>query len=704
MLDLFSLFVSCPKGLEYLLEDEVKALGLYVERVSPQGVYGHGSLTVIYQLCLWSRLANRVQLVLFSDEAHNQEGIYQLCRQFPWQTIFSVDKTLAIAFHGASTEIRHSMFGAQVVKDGIVDYFRDFCGTRPTVSKDKPDILLHAYLKQDQLSLNLDLAGYSLHQRGYRKQAGLAPIKENVAAALLMRAGWPEKAAAGFALQDPFCGAGTLMIEAAMMVAQIAPGLLREDQSLQHWVQHQAALWEKLRREATEQARPVSISLSGSDPDPQMLSMATANAQRARVAEFIDFQTQDLGQCRPKSPQGLVVGNPPYGERMGDERTLIPLYQQLGQVLHEHYQGWQAAILCSSPLLAKATALRSAKQYSLYNGPIECKLYCFDLNANNTLKTATDKPLSDGAQMLFNRLQKNHAHLGKWAKKNQIDCYRLYDADLPEYSFAIDRYADYFVVQEYKAPNIIPEHKIAQRRLELLQVLPKALSVSSDQLIIKERKQQKGKEQYQKLDQTQHRLSVNEGKVKLLVNLYDYLDTGLFLDHRRLRLKFEQLPAKTNFLNCFCYTGSASVHAAIAGAKTTNIDLSNTYLDWAKANFRLNHLDLAQHQFIQDDVLSCLKKIRDRFDVIFIDPPSFSNSKRMSDDLDVQRDHEALIRAAMHLLYPGGRVYFSCNLRSFKLSPALMDDFKVKDISAETIDLDFKRNSRIHRCFQLELD
>ncbi|WP_040916110.1 THUMP domain-containing protein, partial [Legionella tunisiensis] len=220
----YSLFISCPKGLEYLLEEEVKTLGLHVTRVSPQGVYGEADLTVIYQLCLWSRLANRVQLLLFSGQAHNEQTLYQLCNQFPWQTVFSADKTLAIEFHGSSTHIRNSMFGAQVVKDGIVDHFRQFKGMRPSIDREKAQIRLHAHLKHDIVTVSFDLTGYSLHQRGYRTQAGEAPLKENIAAAMLIRAKWPQLAANGYALHDPFCGAGTLIIEAAMMAGHIAPG------------------------------------------------------------------------------------------------------------------------------------------------------------------------------------------------------------------------------------------------------------------------------------------------------------------------------------------------------------------------------------------------------------------------------------------------------------------------------------------------
>ena len=698
---IFSLFVSCPKGLEYVLEEELKTLGLQVTKVSPQGVYGEASLSVIYQLCIWSRIANRVQLILFSGQAHYQQAIYQLCRDYAWQTVFSADKTLAVEFHGSSDEIRNSMFGAQVVKDGVVDYFRETQGARPDIVKDKPDIRLHAYLKNNYLTVSLDVTGYSLHQRGYRLQAGLAPIKENVAAAMLIRAKWPEYAAQGYALQDAFCGAGTLVIEAAMMAAHIAPGLIRKDQSLHAWAQHDASLWDTLRTQAAEQAKPIHLTLQGSDLNPEAIAMAQANAERAGVAALVHFQVMPFADVKPSAEKGLFIGNPPYGERLGEVPELIPVYQALGGVLHSHYQGWQAAILSANPMLVKAMGLRSTKQYTLFNGALECKLYLMSVDSTNQYKDAAQQTLSEGAQMLVNRLQKNYKHLQKWAKREGIGCYRLYDADLPEYAFAIDIYNDYAVLQEYAAPAEIATHKVERRSLEVHQAVLKVLGFPADHIVIKQRRQQKGQDQYQKLNQTRRTMVVNEGRAQFKVNLYDYLDTGLFLDHRLLRLGFEQLPADTRFLNCFAYTGSASVHAALAGAVTTNVDLSNTYLTWAIDNFRLNRLDSAKHQFIQDDCLTWLKTTRDRFDVIFLDPPSFSNSKRMSDTLDVQRDHETLIRSAMRLLYPGGILYFSTNFRQFKLSPRIAEEYKVLDISAETIDLDFKRNHRIHQCFKI---
>ena len=518
---------------------------------------------------------------------------------------------------------------------------------------------------------------------------------------MLLRAKWPELAAQGYGFHDPFCGSGTLVVEAAMMAAHIAPGLLRQDQSLQYWAQHQSSLWEKLRGQALALVKPLSVKLLGTDADNKSIIMAHANAEHAGVLPLVEFNTLAVKDCKPKVSKGLLVCNPPYGERLGDTTQLVPIYQQLGLTLHAQYQGWHAAVLTSNPMLAKAMGLRASKQYTLFNGALECKLYCLDITAENELKGVMNNTLSSNAQMLLNRLEKNYSHLKKWAKNNYISCYRVYDADLPEYAYAIDIYNDYAVLQEYAAPSSIPIHKSEKRSLEVMQVVPRALGIDVDKLVVKQRKQQKGCDQYQKMDQTLHTMTVIEGRAKLKVNLYDYLDTGLFLDHRLLRLGFAQLKPAARFLNCFCYTASASVHAALAGLVTTNVDLSNTYLHWAEDNFRLNHLDLSKHQFVQFDCREWLRITRDRFDIIFLDPPSFSNSKRMSDTLDIQRDHLSLIHSAMRILNPGGVLYFSTNLRQFKLDLKLEENYSVQDISAQTIDQDFKRNQKIHHCFKI---
>lgn len=698
----YELFVSCPKGLEYLLEAELRALGLSVERTTAQGVFGQATLADIYRICLWSRLANRVQLILFTGAVPNESLLHSLCVQFPWQTVFSITKSFAISFHGTNGHIRNTMYGAQLIKDAIVDHFRQLTGMRPDVEREDPDIRLHAHLKDDNLTLSVDLSGASLHQRAYRLDAGEAPLKENLTAALLIRAGWPKLAEEGYFFHDPCCGSGTIVIEAAMMAAQIAPGLLRQIYGFMNWVGHDAQLWNRVKQEAMQAIRPISIKLLGTDIDAKSIHKAKLNAERAGVSGLVHFETRSIHENHTApSKKGLVLCNPPYGERLGEIAPLVDVYQQLGQMLQPHYLGWEAAVLTSNPLLAKAIGLRAHKKYAFFNGPIPCDLYLFSLDNTNRLKTAQPQQVDGALDMLVNRLTKNVTHLSKWAKRNKIEAYRIYDADIPEYAFAIDKYGEAVVFQEYMAPKSIPVHVAERRRVEMIQALMQVLKLAPENLIIKQRQHQKGHSQYERVDQKNEKRVVHEGKAKLLVNLWDYLDTGLFLDHRPLRTQFGKLAPGTRFLNLFCYTATASLHAALAGAITTNVDLSNTYLRWAQENFQLNEISLAKHQFIGFDVKKWLSLARHEYDVIFLDPPTFSNSKRMNDTLDIQRDHAELIEGSMRLLAEKGELYFSTNLRRFRMDAALIEKYVVKDITPSTIDEDFKRDQKIHRCYHI---
>jgi 23S rRNA (guanine2445-N2)-methyltransferase / 23S rRNA (guanine2069-N7)-methyltransferase len=703
---LFSLFISCPKGLEYLLEDEVRDIGLNVTQVSPEGVYGKADLAIIYSLCLWSRIANRVQVILFKGNASNKDNLYNTCYEYDWQSQFNCNKTIAVEFHGESLELRNSMFAAQVVKDAIVDKFRKINNERPMVTKDNPNIRIHAHLKRDVITVSLDVTGYSLHARGYKVMTGAATIKENIAAAMLVRAKWPDAILNNQTLYDPFCGTGTIVIEAAMMAANIAPGLYRGDKSFKHWLAHNDTLWNSIRLNAISKIKSPngSIKLYGSDIDEMAIEAAKQNAASARVSSWIEWRVLDFTKFGDTSnlniQNGIIVSNPPYGERLGSQTQLIPLYQSVGKVLKDSFKGFKAFILNSDSLLAKAIGLKAFNQYTLYNGPLACKLYCFAINDDNQLKQFNNNSANlTNSDMFANRLKKNYQHLQKWAKRNNISCYRVYDADLPEYAFAIDIYNDYVVLQEYTKPAEIPDNIAQKRYLDVVEIAPIVLNIKPENVVIKHRAKQKGNLQYKKLSSKNDFIQTTEGTVKLNVNLHDYLDTGVFLDHRLLRLKFSELKPGTKFLNCFCYTATASLHAAMSGAITTNVDMSYTYLDWGKSNFKLNSIDTEKHQFIQADCLKWLKTSTDKFDVIFLDPPSFSNSKRMDDTLDIQRDHTSLIETTMQLLKPDGLLYFSTNFRHFKLSPVIQDNYSVQDITKSTIDLDFKRDQKIHQCF-----
>jgi 23S rRNA (guanine2445-N2)-methyltransferase / 23S rRNA (guanine2069-N7)-methyltransferase len=318
--------------------------------------------------------------------------------------------------------------------------------------------------------------------------------------------------------------------------------------------------------------------------------------------------------------------------------------------------------------------------------------------AERLSKPAPVQPLSEEAKMLFNRLQKNQRRLKGWLKKTGVSCYRLYDADIPEYAAAIDIYEQRIYVQEYAAPSSV-EARVATQRFETIKrAVKKFAGDRFEKVYYKERRRQKGDAQYQRLnDESSESILVNEGRARFEVNLSDYLDTGLFLDHRPVRQLVGELASGKSLLNLFCYTASATVQAALTGAKSSlSIDMSNTYLDWAQRNFELNSLSASKHKLLRADCLKWLEEDSQSFDVIFLDPPTFSNSKKMESVLDVQRDHPELIRQAMAKLNPEGTLVFSNNFRKFKLDELTSRQFSCENITQQTLDSDFERNPRIH--------
>lgn len=708
------LIITCPKGVEYLQSDELEQLGLTVIQTTASAVLARTDLAGAYRVCLWSRLANRVLLLLSDQPAKTADDLVEVSAAVPWEQHLAPGGRLRVMFQGESREIRNTQFGAQCVKDGVLDRMRAVSQNRPVVDKADPDLHIHARLAKGRLQVSIDLAGESLHRRGYRSEAGEAPLKENLAAALLLRAGWPALAAQGADLLDPLCGSGTLPIEAALMATDTAPGLLREQFALQRWLGHDEAIWRQLNAEATarrEQGQASSKSrFWGFDEARSLIPVAWRNIERAGVAERVHVERRSLSDYATPSanPRGLVITNPPYGERLGEREALDGLYAQLGESMLASHEGWQLAVFTAIPELGHRVGIRSHKQYNLFNGALPAQLLLFALQAGNKRLPARADGLphpriihQERATMLANRLRKNQKAFGSWARKGDIACYRVYDADMPEYALAIDRYDDWLHVQEYAAPATVDAAAARERLSEAMAVIPDALGVDPQKMVIKTRKRQKGTSQYEKQGDDGRAMTVMEGGCLFRVNLQDYLDTGLFLDHRPVRLWLQHNAAQRRVLNLFCYTGAATVHAAVGGAsRSLSLDMSNTYLDWARHNWRLNHLDESRHQLERVDCLAWLAApVQGRYDLIFMDPPTFSNSSKMFEELDVQRDHQRLIDQAMDRLIPDGVLIFSTNYRRFKLAPEVAERYAVEDKSVWSRDRDFARNPRIHQCW-----
>ncbi len=385
---------------------------------------------------------------------------------------------------------------------------------------------------------------------------------------------------------------------------------------------------------------------------------------------------------------------------MGADDNVAALYRLLGEKLKGEFPDWRASVITSDENLGRAIGLHADKKYRLYNGALECVLLNFDL-APRIVEPREPKPLSAGAQMVRNRIEKNYKHLRKRAEREGIECWRVYDADLPEYSAAIDLYRDHLHIQEYKAPASVDENVASTRIRELARVAGEVLGIPRDRIAVKTRRRGKGGEKYGRMDERGEFLEVGEGGLKFLVNLHDYLDTGLFLDHRPMRARVREMSRGKRVLNLFCYTGSVSVYAADGGAvETVSVDLSQTYLEWAQRNLALNGFGEPQHKLVRADALSYLQSHSAMYDLIFVDPPTFSNSKR-ADDFDVQRDHVSLLNQCADRLMPGGIILFSNNFRRFKLDEAALAQFAISNIGAATIPFDFERDARIHHAWEL---
>ncbi|HOV62739.1 MAG TPA: bifunctional 23S rRNA (guanine(2069)-N(7))-methyltransferase RlmK/23S rRNA (guanine(2445)-N(2))-methyltransferase RlmL [Spirochaetia bacterium] len=732
MVEPFSFYATCPRYLEDLLRTEIEHFGAHDIKVLPSGVSFSGTIEIGYTVCLWSRIANRVFLILATAEGiDTKEAFITFIEGIPFHEHVSETGTIWIESSIVNGFLNNSVYASQLTKDIIADSFMRRFHVRPSVDNEKPDLRLRLSLRKDHCSLSIDLAGESLHRRGYRKEAGPATLKENVAAAILLRAHWPSIAQSGGPCVDPMCGTGTLLIEAGLIAGDVAPGLFRDSFGFFTWRGHNPEVWKRLVSEAKERRALGEArvpQLVGFDSDPQAVAAAQMNSTAAGFAGKIIIEQRSIEDAEPpEGKPGLVVTNPPYGVRlMPSTRTgtegLSAIYSSLGNTLTTRFGGYRAAIITGDEELAFQTGLKAFKVNRLYNGSIPCILALFDIfteekraHVRSEIVQHREKKevsLSPHAEMLRNRLKRNARLLKGWLSREGITCYRLYDADIPEYSAAIDIYEGmnrrtldterYAVVQEYAAPQEIDPHKALHRFEEIITVTGLVTGIESGHIIRKTRMKQRGKSQYEKLDQRGVYTEITEGGLHFLVNFTDYLDTGIFLDHRTTRKLIMDEARGRHFLNLFGYTGTATVYAAKGGAlTTTTVDTSSTYLEWARKNLERNGIPEAGHLFINADAMEFLSHDTRQYGLIFCDPPTFSNSKDRTTTFDVQRDHAALIRLAVSRLSQDGVLIFSTNLKKFSLKESEIGPCLVEDITALTIPKDFERNQKIHRCYKI---
>ncbi len=703
------MYATCPSGIASLLADELTRLGARTVRAAGAGVQFSGGLPVGYRACLWSRLANRVLLPIHSGASATPEQLYATVQEIDWSTHMSVTDTLAIDGFTSKSAMTHSQYAALTVKDAIVDQFRDTYQERPNVQTDQPSLRVNAYVFRDKVRLAVDFSGDGLHRRGYRQAQGPAPLKENLAAAMLLQSDWPSRCDAGEPLVDPMCGSGTLLIEAALMARDIPPGRLRSYYGFLGWAGHDDAEWQaclqdseaRMQRAATKTLPP----MVGADKDAQAVSAALANARSAMVAEDIVWQRQSFRaplKSKPPGP-GLVISNPPYGVRISDDDGL---YEKMGVQLSADYPGWACSLIVASRQAVKRSRLPLKSALEFQNGGIDCDVMMGSIPAPRSQAVDTTG--------FSNRINKNRKHLRKWLERQEIFAYRVYDADLPEFAVAIDVYdcdARYVVVQEYEAPASVNVAMASARRQAVVDALPELLEVTPSRVFMKLRRHQEGSTQYVRQDDSRVLAILDEPQGKVELNFSDYLDTGLFLDHRILKQHLHTVSKGKRLLNLFAYTATLSIAAATGGAsETVSVDLSKRYCEWACRNMELNELYGDEHEVVRADVVQWIEEASDateppQFDWIVLDAPTYSNSRGLDHDWDVQRDHVACLERCWRLLAPGGTLVFSNNFRRFKLDRSAIEvtcpDVTIEDRSSWSLDKDFQRNARIHQCWFL---
>lgn len=726
-------FASCPSGVADLLATELRQLG--AERIHEQraGVMFEGSLETGYRACLWSRTASRILLQLAEVDARDAEELYRGIQSIDWSRHLGAGRTLAVDFGGTNSQITHTRFAALKVKDAIVDQLRARRGERPSVNVDQPDVRIAVRLNRGRAAVGIDLSGDPLHRRGYRIRPVSAPLKENLAAAILLRSGWPAIAAAGGGLVDPMCGSGTFLIEAAMLAADQAPGLHRVYYGFIGWAGHDAALWQTLLEEARQRRNSAAViagSIQGWDDDPAAVSAARANVSEARFGPLIRVERRALGEWIDDDPAGpalpaagLLVTNPPYGERLGEAERLEPLYARLGQLLRQRFVGWRAVVFTGNPPLARAIGIHAKRSHTFFNGAIECRLLRFEVSPESFddpgKRPSREEKLAairetPGAQMFGNRLRKNLKKFSDWAKKEGIGSYRVYDADMPEYAFAIDWYAGdgeeaaTVYVQEYTAPGTVDRTAARQRRLEVLSVIPAVFGIGDAQVVVRNRLPSTDAGPWgATVDESLARV-VAEGPWRFLVNFSDDTDPGFSPNHRLTRHMIGTLAAGKRVLNLFAHTGTATVYAAGGGAEsTTSVDSSSTNLGRAERNLALNRLSGHNHVFIHADVLLWLreassKQRRPRYDLIIVDAPPTVRGRRADESFEVQRDHVRLLVDVSRLLSTEGTIVFSTRHAKFRLDREGLHDFRIEEVSRQTLPKDFERSPRSHSVFLLQ--
>lgn len=845
---LHEFYASCPEGFEAALADELRGMGLRQVRPLKGRVAFAGSPADAERACLWSRLASRIFVVLGRFACTDAEDLYEATRSIAWERILRAGATIAVTARGTNDELRNSHFAALRVKDALCDRMLEVEGRRPNVDTDDPDARISLTLRGNRASIQLDLSGDPLFKRLPREATrthAAHVLRPDYAALACAQGNWQEicsaaltntkdamgdedtaapadgsvltngsvpadgSALAGSTVEHPTptlpvlldacCAGGGVVLEAASILADRAPGLERRNWGFQSWSEHDAATWRELLNEAdrrAELAKGRVARIVATDPSGDAVACARRILKAAGLADRVIFAQPDLDKISRKLMMPACCGGEPRGfvfldttetaiskmSRVLDLATSLQAGACGAEAVRAMLSTMPTVTLTRDDLLIRALGepARSLRVmpnneeaelavFSAANGAItagEGNAAAEDLMPAEDAVESSVAPspattlidLGDGkpcpilipeSEQFARRLRKVAKLRRKWAQREGATCYRVYDADLPDYSAAIDLYEGsattpgrWLVIAEYAAPREVDPALAEARLLDILTLAPRILQVDPDNVFAKARIRSRGGSQYGKQaggsspgkggkprggrggsasnrpsqgagsgtpsDIRTRRLPlIEEGGLTFAVNFNDYLDTGIFLDHRITRgLVREHARGKRFFLNLFAYTGTATCYAADAGVEeTVTVDLSNTYLDWAERNMEQNGFVGPDHHYVRADVMSWIRDMRqtrNRWDLIFCDPPTFSNSSKMGRRTwDVQRDHVELLVGLSRLLSREGEAIFSCNLRTFRpdIEELARAGVVLTDITDETIPEDFARNKKIHHCY-----
>lgn len=749
---------TCPKGFEKLLAEELASFHIpQVRQLRGQVAFG-GELADAYRACLWSRLASRVLLVLARVGATDADALYEGVQSIDWSAHLAPGATFVIDSHGTNDNLRNTQFVALRSKDAISDQLFSARGMRPVVNTDAPDVIVDVRLQRERATVSIDLTGEPLFHRGYDSRAArkVAPLRADYAAMVLAAGRWYRNVRHGApVLAALWAGQGAVLVEAAAEALDRAPGLLRARWGFEGWAGHDADAWDELLAEADERAtagEKNSLALYACDTRPGAEAACRGALRAAGLDCELTFApaAEVLDAARAAGDDALVTCDLSWLSE--DDLAL----EASALTAMSAAAGMNVAALVRDSSVDAAVQAAPAEVFDVIQGREPAYVRCFDAVPGQAAPEPACVTLAGGERVpvlvpasdqFAARLAKVAKLRAKWARREDVSCYRVYDADLPDYAVAIELYQGldgkgrWLQVSEYAAPKEIDADLARRRLMDVLAIAPRVMGIDPSNVNLRVRTRARGGSQYadegsaaatpaagefsrlrgQRADmRNRHKPSltdlprgahlIDEGGLTFEVNFSARLDCGIFLDHRDTRAEVREMMKKTlgskRFLNLFAYTGTATCYAADGGAKfTTTVDLSRPSLDWARRNMARNGFTGPEHEFVQADVIQWVSEqrhTRNRWDLVFCDVPTFSNSQRMKkSSWDVQRDHSELIIGVSRLLTRNGCAIFSCNLRGFKPDVEALQKAGVviEDITASTIPEDFKRNAKIHHAY-----